>query len=239
MDKFKSLFLGATMAAATVTAVSFAPSAAMAVQLFGDIIVEGAADLGPNNQTPANTGITWTSNTGTVGNTSNGSFLPLIGTSVNLKNIALTIDDITQVSNPAPVGSSAVYNFAAITDFINFGVVNNLPVLFGPPNLASGNLTFDLDAGSLVRQVFGGGQIQYSLDGATGTFKLVGVGGDITTAQGFLTGNQSGTAGNFSISMTAQPVPEPLTMGGLAIGAGFGAFLKKRYSKKEKQLVKA
>lgn len=36
-----------------------------------------------------------------------------------------------------------------------------------------------------------------------------------------------------------EAVPEPITMGGLALGAGFGAFLKTRYSKKKNELENA
>lgn len=44
---------------------------------------------------------------------------------------------------------------------------------------------------------------------------------------------------NIEVISTAQPVPEPSTMGGLTIGLGFGAFLKNRYGKKDEQMKKA
>ncbi|BBD57384.1 hypothetical protein NIES2109_01500 [Nostoc sp. HK-01] len=43
----------------------------------------------------------------------------------------------------------------------------------------------------------------------------------------------------FLKAVEVQPVPEPLTMGGIALGATFGAYLRKRYSKKDEKLVKA
>ncbi len=222
MNKFQSLFLGATMAAATATVVSFAPSAALAIQLYGNISIRGDANLGPNNQTPANTAITWTNASGTVSNNSNGSFFDLRNTTATLQNIALTIADLANVSNTAP--SSAVYNFGAIDNFANFGNVT----LDG----INGLLAFHLDPGSLTRTVLGNDTVVVTLDQVTGRFDFNGT----TFATAVMSGEQSGSSGTFGISATA--VPEPLTMTGLALGVGFGGFLKTRYSKKEKQLEK-
>lgn len=243
MKHLSTVLFGATLAATTAAAVAFAPSSAMAVQiqLFGDVSVRGDANLGPNNATPATTAVTWTNNPtpnggrGTVSTGSNGSFAGLVGNNVFLKNIALTIANLANVSPIAP--SSATYNFGAINNFIDFGTVNNLPVLAnGLASTASGNLTFDLDAGSLVRTALGNGVIEVTLNPVTGRFNFNGV----TVATALLSGQQIGNSGNFGISITSQPepIPEPLTMGGLALGAGFGAYLKSRYSKKDEQLEK-
>ncbi|QFS49482.1 PEP-CTERM sorting domain-containing protein [Nostoc sphaeroides CCNUC1] len=49
----------------------------------------------------------------------------------------------------------------------------------------------------------------------------------------------SDSFGAYIDNVSVTPIPEPSTMGGIALCVGFGAFLKTRYSKKDKQIEKA
>ncbi|MEH2003914.1 PEP-CTERM sorting domain-containing protein [Nostoc sp.] len=49
----------------------------------------------------------------------------------------------------------------------------------------------------------------------------------------------SDTLGTYIDNVSVTAVPEPSTMGGIALCVGFGAFLKTRYSKKDKGIEKA
>lgn len=253
MNKFQSLFLGATMAATTMTAVAFAPSAAMAVTLLqGTIGIDAdGVDLGDLNSQPGTVVLDWLSGVdgkeGTVKNTLTGvtgnflSFAPTLkGTRVDIKDLTLTNTGVD-----GSLSNSIIYDFERVNKFIEF----------------TGNFTFDSTVGTLSFNLYEGQIMRRLLDDSVVTMTFLNPGlqgefvftdalgntrtlgsGNITASEIFDNGQSSSEAG---ITLRAlaeepgEPVPEPLTMGGLAIGAGFGAFLKKRYSKKEKQLQKA
>jgi hypothetical protein len=239
MNKFQSLFLGATMAATTMTAVAFAPSAASAITLNGSITFGSGNILGnPAFGNTETAQIQWR-NPGTVFDVE-GDFdtLPPI-TQVNLSTLNLTRVGLS-ATNPAfynvdldPVTNQAV--------FANFGSVTIDSV--------TDVLTFAITGGQLQRSIIFNGIQAVGIEvGTTINSPLHGVFnfGTKTIAEGLFSLNQNRTIGSGTVTLTAtgipdggEPIPEPLTMGGLAVGAGFGAFLKKRYAKKEKQLAKA
>lgn len=220
MKHFPTVLFGATLAATTAAAVAFAPSSAQAIQLSGSVGVDGTVDITRPN---ANTVIIdfQTVNgvsTPTPPFNSFNAFLP------PLTPGGVTIQDLTLTALAAPT-ATANFATAAVASFLNFGT----RTLDG----ITGQLTFDLDPATFLVNSIGNGNIAVTVDGATGVWRF----GGSTIATGSITATDFG-AGTFAISLEAQPVPEPLTMGGLALGAGFGAFLKSRYSKKDEQVEK-
>lgn len=234
MNKFQSLFLGATMAATTATAVAFAPSSASAITLNGDFSISSGVTFTNSSAvtSPATINVRWANNAATTVTDATGSFSSLSG--INGTN-GLTIKDLflTRDSGQNNGTLPATYSYAAIDNFLTFTNV----ILDGS---GPGTLTFDLDPGQVLRTGQPGNtfRIDSLEEGLTGVFEFLGntPGSGTFTASGRLRTLSSGGAG--TLTLTAQ-VPEPITMGGLAIGAGFGAYLKKRYSKKEKQAQNA
>ncbi|WP_171815369.1 PEP-CTERM sorting domain-containing protein [Nostoc sp. PCC 7524] len=227
------------MAATTMTAVAFAPSAAMAVSitLDGEISFGTINDLGiPSNLNNPTEYIFWT-NPGTIGET-DGDFATAIPpiTSVILQTLKLT-----QTTSAGDVATYTVDESDPLTDFANFGSVT----INGETDV----LSFNVTGGQLTRTILRGINNSpvginigtHPTDIVEGIFKFKGQ----TVANGtFVLADFGNLGGGFVILTTqppdgGEPIPEPLTMGGLAVGAGFGAFLKKRYAKKEKQLAKA
>ncbi len=245
MYKFKSVFLGAAMAATTATAVTFAPSSASAITLNGSLtFTPDSVNVGPANQQPVTTTLQWL---GTKGDGKKGAvtdvkgdfaaLVPaLLGKRFNIENLLLSRLTGTNTSN------QATYSFnltngknAATVPFIDFGLfalngkpAQNLAFYINPTNVAQGTGIVTRSRG------LGGSVTEVTLEGFTGVFRY----GNDTIAEGTFSASNLGTQGSYVILQTT-PVPEPLTMGGLAIGAGFGAYLKKRYSQKEKQAQNA
>lgn len=252
MNKFQSLFLGATMAATTMTGVAFAPSAAMAITLTGTMTVQGPVNLGDTSN-DAIESLTWTGLTLHTGKEATvsvptldfgnppGRFNP------NLDGLAIDAKNLTLTRVGTGTSNSEVYEFEKVISFFNFG---QFVYTQEDNSTVTDFLTFDLNAGQLTRVVNPmNANIQFvSIPNTpiTGVFKFgtqtIAM-GEIQANQSILFGTSSGGA-TFNLIATGvpdegEPIPEPLTMGGLAVGAGFGAFLKKRYAKKEKQLAKA
>jgi hypothetical protein len=237
MNKFQSLCFGATLAATTMTTVALAPSSAMAITLNGSLVINGAADIGTaGNVAPGTAAIDWTGNgntnvnNGVINSNATGDFstLAVPGNSVTLKDLALTLIPGSVVSNGGITTSN--YTFGSYIPFIDFGLV----AIAGQ---GLQNLSFNLDPGTLSRTDLPTGIIEYSPVGITGTF----VYGGNTAGKGIITAQESfflsGGSGDGSVSITA--VPEPITMGGLALGTAFGAFMRKRYAKNDAKLQKA
>jgi hypothetical protein len=216
MKHFPSVLFGATLAATTAV-VAFAPSSAQAIQLSGSVSINGTLDITQINSTTV--GLDFVDVDGVSSTPVFSNFLPPLNTG------SLTIKDLTLTALVTPT-LTANYATGAVATFLDFGT----------RTLGSdtGLLTFDLNAANfLVTTIPSTGSIAATLQGATGVWKFNGS----TIATGAITGTDFGE-GSYTISLTAQPVPEPITMGGLALGAGFGAFLKSRYSKKDEQVEK-
>lgn len=268
MNKFQSLFLGATMAATTMTAVAFAPSSASAITLDGNLTVgSGASFVFSNNDVNPNTiTINWANNTGTSVQVAEDSFASLRNLTANQVTNAFLVNNfgapdyqfnansvlsINQlVLNYSSLGSNAnlaIYNYGNVTSFLQFDNVTLTDAITSTAQ--NGTLHFDLASGQIVKeQKLDGNFDLNSVGNIFGTFRFVGSTAAIGTFTangnlGKLSANSLTVQGGGTITVgtvtPSEPVPEPLTMGGLAIGAGFGAFLKKRYAKKEKQLAKA
>ncbi|MGH1392460.1 MAG: PEP-CTERM sorting domain-containing protein [Trichormus sp.] len=224
MNKFQSLFLGATMAASTMTAVAFAPSAAQAISLAGELELDGNVQL---SRTGNQVLVDFTSVNTVTAVPTFSNLLPPLGTGVP-GNLPISIGNGAGISIQDLIltrVSGTTYQTAAVTtSFLNFGQRT-----LGSTTAA---LTFNLNPAQFFVQTTANGGLAVSLLGTTGTWQF---GNDIIgTSQ--ITANDIGRTGAYTITATA--VPEPLTMGGLALGAGFGAFLKKRYAKKDKELAK-
>ncbi|MBD2360063.1 PEP-CTERM sorting domain-containing protein [Anabaena minutissima FACHB-250] len=223
------------MAAATVTAVSFAPSAAYALTLNGDFTVDSDVIYTDSSavNSPSSVTISWKNNANTRVSSASGSFIPLLGLTSTGISSQVNVNSLSLTRKVGYNNSSTYseYTYAAVDNFLTF--TNVVLDSVGP-----GTLEFDLDAGEISKTLFSLGNFRYeNLTDLVGTFRFFG---DIEGSGVFsATGRLGRLTSDGSGSVTIAAVPEPLTMGGLAIGAGFGAFLKKRYSKKEKQLVKA
>ncbi len=219
---FKSLGLGIALTCGTfAVGNTIAMSPAQAFNLNGTISVQGPAELGPTGNNPASTAITWlTSINQPKVNEATGDFSSLLNRLVTIQNLPL--NRIGSASN------QNTYSFNAITSFIDFGSLT----LNGETN----NLTFDLDAGTLNRSAKANTVTVDTSNnfpfGISGVFKF----GDDTVGIGELNGNRSfgnGSSGTTTISLTAQPVPEPLTILGSATALGLGTVLKRKSSKKQ------
>jgi len=212
---------------------ALAPSSVQAIALNGSVAITSPVFLGdPNLGNPVNTTIDWITGgdgkEGTV-NAVTGDFANFVPNLLN-KRVDLTDISLTR-SGPATTVpgffSSADYNSNAVTNFIDFGNVTL--------NNTTANLSFDLNAGVVQRIVVDpvDSIVELTPTGISGTFNF----NNQTVATGNITAAQSPITGGIGvISITA--VPEPITIGGIALGTSFGAFLKKRYSKNGKKLAK-
>ncbi|MBE9008478.1 PEP-CTERM sorting domain-containing protein [Fortiea sp. LEGE XX443] len=228
MNKFKSLCLGATLAATTMAGVALAPSSAMAITLTGEVVFSAGALLGDptlgNNLVES---VDWTTNQGSVLSTS-GDFAtatPALSL-VTLRDLVLTREI---AGNPAVYG---VDTDTAFTSFADFGNVT----IDGDTN----RLTFAITGGKVTRTI-NDGQVSLNIQNDTSIVSGIFRFGGQTIANGLfsLNGTSSSGGGLVTLTATGEPVPEPLTMGGIALGATFGAYLRKRYSKNGEKLVKA
>lgn len=207
MKTIQSLLIGTTIAAATITGATVAVSPAQAMGLNGSISLTGDAVFGnPNQSNPAATTLGFENakvNTAT-GDFMNGNFQSPVP---QMKTL-----DLTQ-------SFGAFYDFNSTSGFINFGSQN----LDGN---GFKNLTFDLDAGQLIRMANGGNANAFSFQDVTGIFNY----GGSTVGTGSLSASKTGASSTFQITLTAnsEPVPEPLTILGTGLALGFGAMFKNR-----------
>jgi PEP-CTERM motif len=236
MNKFQSLCLGATLAATTMTTVALAPSSALAITLNGNISISGPVALGTPASSPATSLLDFVTGSdgkeGAVDTVTHdfATFVPtLLGKRIDIVDLFLTRITGSLAS------LSADYSFGAVANFIDFGTVTL--------GTTTANLSFDLDAGVLnrTRKPLSGNIVEVTPNdpGLTGKFQFNGETvaiGEISATQTIFGGVTGGSA---TISLSAKPVPEPLTMGGLALGTAFGAFMRKRYSKNDAKLQKA
>jgi hypothetical protein len=207
MKTQKSLLLSATMAAATAAAATLATLPAQAMGLNGSLSITGDAIFGnPNELSPATTTLGFEN---VKVNTKTGDFMS--------GNFESPRPDIKTLNLTKSTG--AFYNFNSTSGFINFGSQN-----------LDGNglkdLTFNLDAGQLIRMASGGNVNEFSFPGVTGIFNY----GGSTVGTGFLSATKTGASSTFQITLTAksEPVPEPLTILGTGVALGFGAMFKNR-----------
>ncbi|MBD2297278.1 PEP-CTERM sorting domain-containing protein [Nostoc sp. FACHB-190] len=227
MKQFQSVLFGATLAATTAAAVAFTPSSAQAITLYGELELQGAAAV--QRLSPSQVSINFTDVKTVVSVPTFSDLSPSLGAGVpgvlpiNIGGgSGIDIQDLT-----LNLVSGTTYATAAVTSFLNFGQRS----LDGGNTFAA--LTFDLNPAQFFVQTIPNGGLAVSLLGTTGVWRF---GEDIVgTAQ--ISANDIGNVGGYTITATA--VPEPITMGGLAVGAGFAGFLRKRYAKKDKQLTKA
>lgn len=221
---FKSLGLGIALTCGTLAVGNtLSVSPAQAFSLSGTVAVSGGADLGPKGINPENTAIKWTMpqvlNGSVVAAT--GDFASLYGNLVKLTDVALTkFDDLSP--------NIANYQFAAVPKLIDFGTVT----IKG----TTANLSFNLDSGFIQRITKKTTtNVDTILDdpGITGFFEFGGTTiakGEINGNQSFLGNSGSGVAG---ISLTAEEVPEPLTILGSITALTMGAALKKKQAQKQ------
>jgi hypothetical protein len=219
---FKSLGLGIALSCGTVAlGNSLTMSPVQAFSLNGTVSVQGPASLGPVGNNPGSTAISWLNSINQPKvNEATGDFAGLINRLVTIQDLPLTRDGSASNQN--------TYRFGAVPNFINFGSFTI--------NGETRNLSFNLNAGELVRSAKPN---TVSVDtsnnfpfGISGAFLF----GSETVAIGELNGNRSfgtGSSGTTTISLTAQPVPEPLTILGSATALGIGAVLKKKSTKKQ------
>lgn len=239
MKQFSSVLFGATFAATTAAVVAFTPSSAQAITLSGSLTINGNAVVLPgpgagqltidfqdvdnitsvplfsNFNPPLDPG---TQNAVLPYDPNGGTILPT--------DAIIDIQDLVLSARVPTVDNVSNYETTSVvTSFLNFGQRTL--------GAETGSLTFDLNPATFIGAVNSSGGQVLTLHSATGVWKFNG--STISTAS--ISATSFGDNGSYTISATA--IPEPLTMGGLAIGAGFAGFLKTRYSKKGEQLKKA
>ncbi|WP_062295106.1 PEP-CTERM sorting domain-containing protein [Nostoc piscinale] len=118
------------------------------------------------------------------------------------------------------------------------GQAYTLSFAFSPsPDVADNRLNVYW-GGNLVDNLFASGVGKTNTDWKTYAYNLIAT--STTTRLRFDNLDElSDGLGPYIDDVSVTPVPEPLTMGGLTIGLGFGAFLKNRYGKKNEQIKKA
>ncbi|MGB3509525.1 MAG: PEP-CTERM sorting domain-containing protein [Microcoleaceae cyanobacterium] len=226
MKNLQSLFFGTTITLATVTAATLAPSPVQAAGLNGSIGLGGTAEFGNPEQMFTNQTTLGFDNH--VINSSAGDLAGLMP--VNMETLNLTLDGI-----PNPMMN--FYNYEATTAFIDFGLVD----LEGDGTLSQ--LTFDLDAGQVMRQFNPLQPGNVSINGLiiTGLFNYEGeafegfgsFGASRSGSEefGFSTSYQMtlgvGNGGEISPE-SPESVPEPSILLGLGTVLGMGALSRKK-----------
>lgn len=219
----------ATPVAAVMLGTLTANLPAKAIELGSSITLTGGASI---TQEGTDYRIEFTSPGGidTPATTSFGTQNSFSDFNPPLSNPPITIKDLVLSPLVAADPLNPLANYTTTTGvpkFIDFGTREL--------NGQTANLSFNLD----TTQFFTNDFVSFSVPHATGTWVF----GALWTAKGSIGTTTADNSSGYTISLTVDsertPIPEPLTMGGLAVGAGFGAFLKKRYAKKEKQLQKA
>ncbi|MBW4562832.1 MAG: PEP-CTERM sorting domain-containing protein [Mojavia pulchra JT2-VF2] len=195
-------------------------SPAQAVSINGILNVAGSGYFanGPE-KTPAATDTIKFSTPGTkpivdskVTASSTGFFASYTGQIVSISDIDLTLNGTPTTT---ATGSIANYIGSATNPFIKFsdGLIFDIQ---NPLNVIKTSLT-----STSTKSAYG------VLPSFTGYFRK----GDSVLGEGLLTVNQIKQNGSFSL--TAEAVPEPLTILGSATALGLGAALKKKYAKKQ------
>ncbi|MCF4967940.1 PEP-CTERM sorting domain-containing protein [Nostoc sp. CMAA1605] len=224
MKHLQSALFGATFAATTAAVVAFAPSSAMAISIAPGSVSVGGRWSSVEDSTTKD--LTVNFNTVSVTDIQPGfdKFDPELDTGT-LTISALNLDFLATQTVPI-VGTFNSYQLPAggVIPFLNFGLRTFDGT--GPQQL-----TFNLTSATFVR-TGSGLQSLMTVNNAEGYWTF----GTNTSGLARISGEFNSGTGGYSLTATA--VPEPLTMGGLALGAGFGAFLKKRYAKKDKELAK-
>jgi len=123
-----------------------------------------------------------------------------------------------------PAGNSPsgpLFRANPVSTFIDFGT----QTINGETN----GLTFNLTAPVQVVDLFGPGPLTalFTQTPLRGEFIF----GDSTRAAGLLTAQQVPGAGSYSMSITTEPVPEPLTILGSTSALAMGALLKRRQAR--------
>jgi len=206
MKTLKSLGLGTSLIAATVTAATVVVVApAQAAGLKGSLGLSG-------NITITNDGdnFTWEFSENVVNDNTldfAGLSFPTDGSLPNIANLDFTCVGILCSTDP-------------VTAFITFGeqTINGV----------TDNLTFNLDASQYLH--FGSGKtastVAFPL--ITGNFMFNGS----TLAEGTLGGSYSGSGSTYHMNFST-PVPEPLTTLGTGLALGFGGLFQRKNSRRK------
>lgn len=218
--------------AAAVTATTLIVAPAQAVQLVGDITINGNSRTSFNSTRTIGT-ITFKDldNIETTGNFS--SFVAPLSVAQNTPNASPhAIKPLTLTG-----GFPFFYKTPLVTSFLDFGTRTL--------GATTANLTFDLDPAVWVATPFGGFNIaSYPSFSIPATGKWVFNGNTIAEAGVSFT-QVPRSVGSYTISIhsTAVPtisihstaVPEPLTILGTGTALGFGAFFKRNLAEKKKK----
>lgn len=201
----------ATAASLTVAFTAIAGSAEAAT-IYGSVSFSGAAGVGNTSINPVSDSLSFrTSNV----DSANGSFAG-VGVS-SISNLLLSRLGVIDAVNDAN-GTSGFYGYTAIPAFVQF----------------TNGITFNLDAGSLVR-------VRQSMAGLATIFDFGALSGTFVNASGSTLGLGSVTASyssnpslnSASYALSIAAVPEPLTILGTLTAAGLGLGLKKKFEQEE------
>ncbi len=218
-----------TLSVATTGSVAIALSLGEAVQAFslnGSFSLTGTAIFGkPNEASPLEDTLSFQSNR--IEDGASGSFASLVGlTSPTLLIETLNLTRIGDSFNPIPEVTTSFYQFTPSSNpFINFGSHD----LFGTGETES--LTFNLNPGIAQRNYFSSNSFNtVNLTEVTGIFLY----GNNAIGRGSLTALRSREQNRYTITLRAEPIPEPFTILGSLSALGVGTLLKKQHEKRHK-----
>ncbi|MEO1093989.1 MAG: PEP-CTERM sorting domain-containing protein [Cyanobacteria bacterium J06638_28] len=117
------------------------------------------------------------------------------------------------------LGGGSFESGASVIPFIDFGV----QTLGGVTDTLTFNLVAPIEATGIS---FPGLQALFSNEPFEGEFVF---GSTTTAARGLLTAQEASSSSSYSISITTEPIPEPLTILGSGAALAMGAFLKRRH----------
>lgn len=239
MKQFQSVLFGATLATTTAALVAFTPSSAKAITLSGTFSINGNAVVSPGpgagqlsidfqdvdniTSVPLFSDFEPSLDPGTQNavlpyDPNGGAILPTDAI-IDIKDLVLS------ARTPTADDPSNYQTTSVVTSFLNFGQRTL--------GSTTGLLTFDLNPSTFIGAVTPNFGNVLTLQSATGIWRFNGE----TISTVAISATSIGANGSYTITATA--IPEPLTMGALAVGAGFAGFLRTRYSKKDEQLEKA
>lgn len=211
-----SILKNTSVAAVAVTAALVSSVPAEALTLNGSIGLSGNASV-PNGVNPLTTTIGFNQ---TQIEELDGDFADILFPTSDPLNRPV-LSNLTLNRTSVLSGSSAEYQAVPKVGFINFGT----QTIGGVTN----QLTFDLSKANFTRFTAGTNFVAlFPTNPLQGIFKF----GDETVANGFLSASLSGVSDSFQLTLSTEPVPEPLTILGSLSAVGIGAVLKNKQKTK-------